>query len=568
MKSKNKLFIISLLIINANAIGQTKFKMTSTGFVGIGTDSPATRLHVYNNTSANHSYLTVENTQSGYQAAVILKNSGTTNADWSQYIPGSSSDMRLYNGADRVTFKADGKVGIGTISPIQTLDVEGRMRVKDGVIQTGGTAITTTTDLGLYSLNSTAYLRFVTNSGPIKFFTDGGTTPAGGTEKVSIETNGNLLGIAGTAAAPAFSFGGDSDNGIYKSATDELSLSTAATQRMVLTSSGNVGIGTSSPQRKFVVSNAGAEGVEIHTFTGYTQIISYKRSTSAYVPLVLQDAAGATSGGYVGIGITNPSYQLQLGTNSAAKPTTSTWTVASDIKTKTNVESYNHGLDLIRKVKLISYEYNGKANTPKGEKGIGVIAQDFQKVFPNSVKPFTVKNDSLNSSETFLGVDFHELFVANVGAVKQLDNIVSSLDSVVKAQASKIEELQNQILNCCTNNIGNSTISSSSSGTANNNLVSSIANNASTTSILYQNTPNPFTEKTQINYTVSTTFQNISISIFDMQGGLLKTYDHLNVNEGKGSITINGSELRAGMYMYSLIIDGKEIDTKRMILTK
>jgi len=33
-------------------------------------------------------------------------------------------------------------------------------------------------------------------------------------------------------------------------------------------------------------------------------------------------------------------------------------------------------------------------------------------------------------------------------------------------------------------------------------------------------------------------------------------------------LTISGSELNAGMYFYSLIADGKEVDTKKMILTK
>ncbi len=33
------------------------------------------------------------------------------------------------------------------------------------------------------------------------------------------------------------------------------------------------------------------------------------------------------------------------------------------------------------------------------------------------------------------------------------------------------------------------------------------------------------------------------------------------------AIILNGNELEAGMYIYSLISDGAEIDTKRMILT-
>ena len=50
-----------------------------------------------------------------------------------------------------------------------------------------------------------------------------------------------------------------------------------------------------------------------------------------------------------------------------------------------------------------------------------------------------------------------------------------------------------------------------------------------------------------------------------MQGAQLR---RIIINDkGNQSITIQGSEFSAGMYMYTLIIDGKEIDTKKMILT-
>jgi hypothetical protein len=51
-----------------------------------------------------------------------------------------------------------------------------------------------------------------------------------------------------------------------------------------------------------------------------------------------------------------------------------------------------------------------------------------------------------------------------------------------------------------------------------------------------------------------------------MQGEQIK---HLVINErGNSSVTIEGHTLKAGMYFYTLIIDGKEVDTKKMILTK
>ena len=43
----------------------------------------------------------------------------------------------------------------------------------------------------------------------------------------------------------------------------------------------------------------------------------------------------------------------------------------------------------------------------------------------------------------------------------------------------------------------------------------------------------------------------------------------INISErGSNSVIIKGYELNPGMYMYTLIVDGKDIDTKKMILTE
>ncbi|HXB42312.1 MAG TPA: hypothetical protein VNZ49_17365 [Bacteroidia bacterium] len=54
--------------------------------------------------------------------------------------------------------------------------------------------------------------------------------------------------------------------------------------------------------------------------------------------------------------------------------------------------------------------------------------------------------------------------------------------------------------------------------------------------------------------------------IFDLNGSLKKTITI--IAKGEVNVTINGKELIAGMYNYSLIVDGQEIDTKKMILTE
>jgi hypothetical protein len=54
------------------------------------------------------------------------------------------------------------------------------------------------------------------------------------------------------------------------------------------------------------------------------------------------------------------------------------------------------------------------------------------------------------------------------------------------------------------------------------------------------------------------------ILIFDLTGKLLKTLPAT----GSGSVFLKGSDLKAGIYSYTLVIDGAIVDTKKMLLTK
>jgi len=85
-------------------------------------------------------------------------------------------------------------------------------------------------------------------------------------------------------------------------------------------------------------------------------------------------------------------------------------------------------------------------------------------------------------------------------------------------------------------------------------------------SFLYQNVPNPFSGKTEIKYFIIESVKEASLFIFDLQGIMKK---QIIINErGSGSIILEGNELKAGMYIYTLICDNQEISSKRMILTE
>lgn len=86
------------------------------------------------------------------------------------------------------------------------------------------------------------------------------------------------------------------------------------------------------------------------------------------------------------------------------------------------------------------------------------------------------------------------------------------------------------------------------------------------TAKLYQNTPNPFSEETAIEYYVPTDAKSASLYVFNLTGEMLQSLPISSF--GHGSVTISGSTLQAGMYVYSLVVDGQMVGTKRMILTK
>lgn len=83
---------------------------------------------------------------------------------------------------------------------------------------------------------------------------------------------------------------------------------------------------------------------------------------------------------------------------------------------------------------------------------------------------------------------------------------------------------------------------------------------------LYQNTPNPFSAETVIEYYVPAGAKSATLYVFNLSGEMLQ--NHPLKQYGHGMVTLSGGTLAAGMYVYSLVVDGQIVDTKQMILTK
>ncbi|MEA1898958.1 MAG: tail fiber domain-containing protein [Bacteroidota bacterium] len=189
---------------------------------------------------------------------------------------------------------------------------------------------------------------------------------------------------------------------------------------------------------------------------------------------------------------------------------------------------------------LENIENQENANSPKR---LGFIAQDLQEVFPELVE---------HDSSGYYYVDYIGLIPVIVEAIKEQQ-------SIIDAQSLKIKELEEQTIEIIT-----------SENTSNlKGLIASteiIDNDKIINAVLFQNSPNPFSENTEIKYLLPEEVRSASIYIYNMQGNQIKNIPvH---SRGKATETIYGSDLAAGMYLYTLIADGKEVSTKRMILTE
>ena len=214
----------------------------------------------------------------------------------------------------------------------------------------------------------------------------------------------------------------------------------------------------------------------------------------------------------------------------------------SDERLKENIKPLENSLSRIKLLKAVTFNmkdefYKTKdsvllATIKKENKlDIGFIAQETNDVFPEIVK--------LDSTSGMYLINYVKLIPVLVEAIQELE-----------ARVDYIED------NCCQSNLKKGSIFST------NNEQSVNISEAK----LYQNNPNPFSVQTSIRFEIPENVQNTQLHICNMTGTLLKT---ITVNQrGTGNVTINANEFVAGMYLYSLVCDGKIVDTKQMLLTQ
>jgi hypothetical protein len=241
------------------------------------------------------------------------------------------------------------------------------------------------------------------------------------------------------------------------------------------------------------------------------------------------------------------------------------WTNISDGRVKKNIKENVPGLAFINKLKPVTYnldmdavdkivqrpalkDKDGKSfalktsqaeiNARNAKQQIvytGFVAQDVEKAAKEVNYNFSGVDAAKNDKDLY-GLRYSEFVVPLVKAVQEL----SKQNDELKSRVEKLEAVLSE-----------------------RNSSSASSQNASITdAALGQNIPNPFNHTTTINYALPQQYSSAKIIITDKSG---KTIKEFNVSgTGKGSIQADASQLSSGVYQYSLIIDGRLIDTKQM----
>jgi hypothetical protein len=134
-----------------------------------------------------------------------------------------------------------------------------------------------------------------------------------------------------------------------------------------------------------------------------------------------------TNGGNVGIGTTTPTAKLSVN-GSANKPGGGSWAVFSDERLKKNVNTYTDGLSTLLKIETKTFQYNGKAGIRDTDKVyVGIIAQDMQKIAPYMVREVKYENKAAGEKDNYLEFDPSAMDFMIVNAIKEMHETMTEM---------------------------------------------------------------------------------------------------------------------------------------------
>lgn len=226
--------------------------------------------------------------------------------------------------------------------------------------------------------------------------------------------------------------------------------------------------------------------------------------------------------------------------------------VVSDERLKKDIHGLQDALAKVQKVEGVSYGFKDDTTAQNQSSQIakaqadqqthyGFLAQNIQQLFPELV----------TEDEGYLAVNYQGMIPVLVEAIKELS---LQKDSVIQALFTENLQMKQELAAI--------KLALQQKGL----LPAEGKNSFATGNLLKQNTPNPFDQSTIISYQVAAQAQQVSILITNLQGMEVQHFSGLPT--GQGQVEVAAGTLATGTYVYTLVVDGHPVASRKMILTK
>ena len=298
------------------------------------------------------------------------------------------------NETTAITVDASQNVGIGTASPLVNLDVNSSAA--------GG--------------NICAFRSTATNGGYVQFQGSGSTpTTTGYVGAASKLNTGGSVTDFGMTARTNLVFG-----------TND------GTERMRITSAGNLGVGTTTPDSKIRADD-----------TANQTIIAGVNSNASFTAagIFLQMSRNTTNNSFYAIDYYNAgasAYKFRVADSGNVTNTNNSYGAISDIKLKENIVDATPKLSKLNQVRVVNYNFIGST-----DKQLGVVAQELEQIFPLMVEESQDKDAEGKILETTTKSVKYSVFVPMlIKAIQELKAINDTQAETINALTARIVALE------------------------------------------------------------------------------------------------------------------------------
>lgn len=225
----------------------------------------------------------------------------------------------------------------------------------------------------------------------------------------------------------------------------------------------------------------------------------------------------------------------------------------SDANLKKNVENLEGSLDKLMALNPKTYDFKRDEykdlGLPAGTQ-YGFIAQELEEVLPEIVTEIEHMSRDPKFLEQF--EDATEVPVTNFKAVKYIPLIPVIVDAIqeqqeiIEEQDSKIADLESRL-------------------EALERLIEGATGVESTmnTDVKLQSHPNPANGMTTFSYSIPQNFVSAKILIRNINGQEVGSF---NISTQEGNTEYNIADLKQGMYVYTLVVDGQVVKTEKLMV--